>query len=319
MRAYTRAVSQPIPTVSVLGLGPMGLPMARVLLAKGQPVTAWNRSPGPAAEFRDAGGTTVERPSDLDGRVILAVLPDIPQLRQVLGLDDDSPADLEWLRGRYLVVMSTTSPRLVRDLAAELGPYGVAVVDCPMSGGDAGAAAGTLSLMVGGSPEDFAAVEPVLNLIGATVRHLGPVGAGAVAKLCNQIIVAGAVTFIGEALVIAERSGIDIPTLLELLSGGFGDSAVLRARYDRLLAEDYVGGGAARNQLKDLRYATELADELGVPTEVIDPITGLFEEIVADGRGALDHTVVRQQLRALSGNPAPNAASGDAGKGEAAT
>lgn len=276
----------------------MGLPMARVLVARGQQVTAWNRSPGPARQFRADGGLVVERPSDLAGEVILAVLPDVPHLREVLGLDDG--ADLGWLRGRHLVVMSTTSPRLVRDLAEELRPHGVAVIDSPMSGGDAGAAAGTLSLMVGCTPEEYRVVEPVLSLVGTTVRLLGPVGAGSVAKLCNQVIVAGAVTFIGEALVIAERAGLDIPTLLELLAGGFGDSAVLRARYYRLLAEDYAGGGAARNQLKDLRYATELADELGVPTTVIDPITILFDAIVADGRGDLDHTVVRQELRSRS-------------------
>lgn len=287
-----------IPTVSVLGLGPMGLPMARVLVAKGHRVTAWNRSPGPADEFRADGGVVVDHPSGLEGEVILAVLPDVPQLRQALGLG--TGADLGWLRGRHLVVMSTTSPRLVRDLADELRPDGAAVIDSPMSGGDAGAAAGTLSLMVGCTPAEYEVVGPVLNLVGSTVRHLGPVGAGSVAKLCNQIIVAGAVTFIGEALVIAERAGLDIPTLLELLAGGFGDSAVLRARYDRLLAEDYTGGGAARNQLKDLRYATELADELGVPTTVIDPITTLFDAIVADGRGELDHTVVRQELRERS-------------------
>lgn len=284
------------PAVSVLGLGPMGLPIARVLVAKGARVTGWNRSAGPAEALRAAGGVPVARPSELDGGVVLAVLPDVPQLRLVLGLDSDS-ADLAWLRGRQLVVMSTTSPRRMRELAAELEPHGVHVLDSPMSGGDAGAAAGTLSLMVGGSPEQYAAVRPVLEMIGTTVRHLGPVGSGSVAKLCNQIVVASAVTSLGEALVIAERAGLSIAAMLELLSGGFGDSAVLRAKYARLLAEDYDGGGSARNQLKDLRYAVELAAELGVPVAPIEPLADLFERIVAEGRGHLDHTVVRRQLR----------------------
>lgn len=283
-------------SVGVLGLGPMGLPIARRLIAKGVRVTGWNRSAAPTEALQAAGGTPVAHPRDLVGGVVLALLPDIPELRQVLG-GADSSADLSWLSGRYLVVMSTTSPRLVRELAAELQPRGIEVLDSPMSGGDGAAAAGTLSLMVGGSPEQFAVVEPVLDLIGTTVRHVGPVGSGAVAKLCNQLVVAGAVTFLGEALVLAERAGLSIPVLLELLSGGFGDSAVLRAKYERLLSEDYIGGGSARNQLKDLRYAAELATEFGVPLTPIEPVLRLFEQVVAEGWGDLDHTVVRRELR----------------------
>jgi 2-hydroxy-3-oxopropionate reductase len=150
--------------------------------------------------------------------------------------------------------------------------------------------------MVGGSDDAVSRVWPVLSLVGSTVRHLGPSGAGETAKACNQVVVAATVTALAEALVLADASGIGRNQLLELLGGGLADSEVLRQKRNRWLSGDFGGGGSAANQLKDLRFVAETASARGLTLPVATTLRAVFEQAVADGDGELDHSGVELTL-----------------------
>ena len=160
----------------------------------------------------------------------------------------------------------------------------------------AGAESGALSVMVGGTDDAVTRAWPVLSLVGSTVRHLGPSGAGETAKACNQVVVAATVTALAEALILADANGIDRKQLLELLGGGLAGSEVLRQKRNRWLTGDFHGGGSAANQLKDLRFIAEAAAarDLGLP--VAATLHTVFEQAVADGDGELDHAAVELSL-----------------------
>ena len=277
--------------VAVLGLGPMGGPIARNLAAAGYPLTVWNRTPAKAQAFAGVARTPAE-PKQVRADVVLSVLPDIDQLDAVA----PDPVLAAWADGgtSVLAILSTTSPRKVRDLAARAARVGIDVVDAPMSGGDRGAREGTLSIMVGGSDPAFATVAPVLDAIGGRVVHLGPLGTGTVAKLCNQLVVAGTLTALGEALGLASRAGLDEQALLGLFGNGLAGSAVLDLKGQKMPDREYSLGGSALNQLKDLRYAVEVAADLGARTPLLDLATALFAEVVDRGLGGSDHAVVRE-------------------------
>ena len=277
--------------VGVLGLGPMGEPIARNLVSAGFPVAVWNRTRAKAEAFHGVAATPLE-PAQLRADVVLSVLPDVDHLHLVA----PRPVLAAWAAAgtSVLAILSTTSPEKVRDFAGRAGAVGIDVVDAPMSGGDRGAREATLSMMVGGSEAAFATVSPVLNAIGGRVVHLGPLGAGTVAKLCNQLVVAGTLTALGEALGLARLAGLDDEALLGLFGGGLAASAVLNLKGQKMLRHDYPLGGSARNQLKDLRYASHVAAELGARTPLLDVVTSLFTEVVDRGLGDCDHAVVRE-------------------------
>ncbi|HKG49591.1 MAG TPA: NAD(P)-dependent oxidoreductase [Actinomycetales bacterium] len=277
--------------VGVLGLGPMGEPIARNLVSGGFPVAVWNRTRAKAEAFHGVAATPLE-PAQLRADVVLSVLPDVDQLNLVA-----PPRVLAaWAAAgtSVLAILSTTSPEKVRDFAGRAAAVGIDVVDAPMSGGDRGAREATLSIMVGGSEAAFATVSPVLDAIGGRVAHLGPLGAGTVAKLCNQLVVAGTLTALGEALGLARHAGLDEEALLGLFGSGLAASAVLDLKGEKMLRRDYPLGGSALNQLKDLRYAGQVAAELGARTPLLDVVTSLFAEVVDRGLGDSDHAVVRE-------------------------
>jgi 2-hydroxy-3-oxopropionate reductase len=289
--------------VGFVGLGVMGRPMARNLLRAGHRVVVWNRSAGPAAELATAGATVARTPAELAtaAPVVLTMLPDLPQVEEVLQRDDGLLAGMD--RGSVLVVMGTVSPVAVRDLGARLEPAGVAVVDAPVSGGDVGAEQATLSIMVGGSPEDVARVRPYLEAMGTTVDHLGPLGAGQLAKACNQIVVAATLTALSEALVLARRGGLDPQRVFAVLGGGLAASRVLEVKGPKLLGGDFRPGGAAAFQHKDLGFALAAAREEGVAL----PLTALVDQLYGaarwNGFGDDDHSVVVRVIERLAGEP----------------
>ena len=279
------------PRIAVIGLGPMGHPIAATLLDAGLTPLVWNRTASRADDLVAAGAIRAERPADAAAPVILSVLPDVAPLRELL----DAPTRQAWgAAGARLVVLSTTGPEQVIELAEELAADGIAVVDAPMSGGVAGAAAGTLSLMVGGTRDDVAAVLGVLEVIGGTVVHLGPLGSGMVAKLCNQIVVGGTLAALAEAFALARRSGLDVQQLVTLLEGGLARSEVLAQKKDKLIEREYSLGGSADNQVKDLRYATSAAESAGLPARLLPALLGLYRESVDRGDGGQDHAVVQE-------------------------
>lgn len=277
--------------IAVIGLGPMGHPLAATLLTAGMTPVVWNRTASRADDLVAAGARRAETPVQAAAEVILSVLPDVSQLRELL----DAPTRAAWgALGARLVIMSTTGPEQVRALAEELAADGIAVVDAPMSGGVAGAADGTLSIMVGGAQEDVAAVRPVLETVGGTVLHLGPLGAGSVAKLCNQIVVGGTLAALAEAFGLARRAGLEVETVTKLLEGGLARSEVLAQKKDKLMAREYPLGGSTTNQVKDLRYATAAAEATGLPARLLPALLELYTDAVEDGFGEQDHASVQE-------------------------
>ena len=310
-------------TVGVIGLGNMGLPMLRHLVAasapnptdsdsSGQTLTAASpsaisrvvvsaRSADRARTAVDAGADYVETPRALADActVVILMVPDLPQVEEVLfGPDGLTAADSDLL----VVVCSSVSPVGLREVdlrVREATDGRMRLVDAPVSGGTEGATAGTLSIMVGGADEDVARVIPVLSACGRAV-HLGGLGAGEVAKACNQLIVAATMAAIAEASVIAERQGLDLNTVLSLLEGGYAGSRVLETKRERLVARDYAPTGVAKFMVKDLGFAAAAAEATGTTTLTLDAVRATFVNLTEAGLGDDDLCVVHRYIGELS-------------------
>jgi 2-hydroxy-3-oxopropionate reductase len=286
------------PTVSLLGLGRMGEPIARRLLVSLGQLTVWNRTGAKCGPIERAGAHVAATPSAAAAPITLTVLTDLADVKQILR----GPRGLlaGWAQAGIerpvLVVHGTVSPVGVAQLAKRLGRSNVDVVDAPLSGGVAGAESGNLSVMVGGPQDAVERVWPVLAQVGSTVRHLGGSGAGQTGKACNQVVVAATVTAIAEALVLADQAGIDRGQLLELFNGGLANSEVLHQKQARWLTGDFLGGGSSVNQLKDLRFAAEAAGSHGSTLPLISTLEQVFEQAVNDGEGGLDHAGVELSI-----------------------
>jgi 2-hydroxy-3-oxopropionate reductase len=276
----------------------MGRPMARHLVEAGHRVLVWSRSD---AAGRIAGAEVARTPAALASAVgvVITMLPDLPEVDQVLSREDGLLAGMR--PGGVLVVMGTVSPVGVRELGARLERAGVGVVDAPVSGGDVGAERGTLSIMAGGRREDVDRVRPFFEAMGTTVEHLGPLGAGQLAKACNQIVVAATITALSEALVLARKGGLDPRQVLDVLAGGLAGSQVLAVKRDKLLEHDFRPGGAAAFQHKDLGFALAAARAEGVALPLTALVDQLFGAACWNGLGGSDHTVVLRVLEGLAG------------------
>jgi 2-hydroxy-3-oxopropionate reductase len=255
-----------------------------------------------------AGATIADTPAEAAQQVVLTVLTDLGDVRDVLNGTEGLIAGWERsaVASPVLVVMGTVSPTAVRELAAELSQRGIRLVDAPLSGGVQGAAEARLSIMVGCEPGDFDEILPVLATLGRTVRRMGTVGSGQLAKACNQLVVASTVTAVSEAMLLARSAGLDLAVLQELLLGGLASSEVLRQKGVNWLTEDFSAGGSAANQVKDLNYALAAADEMETVLPLSSTVRDLFRSLLAHGEGNLDHTAVYRTLQRLSGVPLPN-------------
>lgn len=281
--------------VAVLGLGPMGIGITHNLAEAGLHPTVWNRTDPRSKGIANSGVRAVDAVGDAAAATVLSVLPDVDQFRAVTGAE-------VWERWRRegterVVVMSTTSPAKIRELERDLAPFSIAVADAAMSGGEAGAMAGTMSIMVGAHRQDWEIIEPLLKTIASVVLRFGLPGTGSVAKLCNQVVVAGTLGALAEALALAEHADIDRSALCDVFAGGLASSAVLTAKRERLLSREYTPSGSAVNQLKDLRYIGGLADDLGMALPLTGVLAELFTAVVDEGRGDEDHSVVLEQIR----------------------
>lgn len=254
----------------------MGEPIAGHVLHAGHRVHVTARRPESAAALLDSGATWHETPRELAGScgIVILMVPDLPDVEDVL----NGPGGL--LAGvvapLLLVVASTVSPEGVRELGARLRSATdglVHLIDAPVSGGQEGAEAGTLAVMVGGADDDVRVAHGVLSALG-TVAHLGPVGSGQVAKACNQMIVAATVMALGEVSVVAERAGLDVGKMFDLLKGGYAGSRVLEVKKDRFAQHDHSPSGAARYMVKDLGFATDEARLSSTVTPQLDVDTG---------------------------------------------
>ena len=282
----------------VIGLGVMGHPMAANILRNGTAVHITGRSPQKYGDLIEAGAVWHDTPQSLADAVavIVLMLPDLPQVEEMLsGPHGILAGDFEDL---LLIIASTSSPIEVRDLGRRLTRETqgrVRVIDAPVSGGSEGAQAGTLSIMVGGTERDVNDAWPVLAACGNPV-HLGPLGSGQVAKACNQMIVAATVLALGEAAVLADRSGLDLDKLFRLLAGGYADSRILQTRGDRIVREDYTPSGAARYLVKDLRFAATVAQATGTNAILLPVLQAAFTELTERGYGDHDIAVTRRYV-----------------------
>lgn len=276
--------------IAFLGLGPMGKPMALNLVRALGPITVWNRTRSVADDFHDVANIAADI-VDAARPIVLTALPDLPQVEEILpSLQEGWTA--RGITEPILVIHGTVSPPAVASLAQSLSPHGIRLIDAPLSGGTIGAAAGTLSIMVGGDDDTVATLLPVFSAMGRTVRHLGPAGNGALAKLCNQTVVAATVAAVAEATALAEAGNLPLDLLFELLEGGLAGSELLRQKGIRYRQRDFTGGGSALNQRKDLKYTLDSANRLNLTLPLSATVLEMFDRTVTNGDGALDHTSV---------------------------
>lgn len=278
-----------LPSLGFAGIGLMGLPMSRRLLAAGYTLSLWNRSPDKCAPLQEAGAALVPVPAQLCERadVVMLCLADTAAVRQVVF----GPGGIvERARpGQLLVDFSSLEPAATREMAAELeARSGMRWVDAPVSGGTPGAEAGTLAIMAGGRAEDVERVRPVLMHLGQRLTHMGEVGAGQVTKVCNQMLVACNALVIAEVVGLAERSGVDTGLLAQALSGGFADSRPLQILAPQMAESRFEPvKWHVRTLLKDLDTAVKLSREQGGAT----PMSGLAAQLMRlhGSQGHLEH------------------------------
>jgi 2-hydroxy-3-oxopropionate reductase len=287
-----------------VGLGLMGGHMAANLRKAGWNVAGWNRSTAALDEFVAHGGERAASVAALrDEPVIIFMLPDLSYIEDAAaGLLADwtqSPPE----RGTAVVVMSSVSPAAVRDFGARVSAASrgnAVVVDAPVSGGTKGAEEGTLAIMAGAEEEDFQRLLPLFNAMGGTVRRLGRLGSGSLAKACNQLIVGTTTAALAEAAELAERSGMDVEALYDVLSGGLAGSRVLDIVGPRLAAKDYEPTGPAKFMHKDLSFVLESAAAVGAAAPMATAGVDLYAELKRQGLGDHDLAAVRQTISNLS-------------------
>lgn len=277
--------------IAFIGVGTMGLPMARRLLAAGHEVVACDADP---ARAQALGAAVAATPAEAaaQSEVAIASLPAPKAVEEVARAVAGTGVST-------FVDMSTSPPALARRLAAELGAAGIDSLDAPVSGGPRGAEEGTLTVMVGGSEEGFARVEPLLRAVGRLVVRLGGPGSGQAAKLCNNLIAGATMAAIAEACALAEREGLDPATLYELLTASTGDSRVLRTRFPlegadpaHPVARGFAPLFALDLIAKDLGLALDLAAEHGLEAPLAASALAAYRRAQAEGLGRLDYSAV---------------------------
>lgn len=267
-----------LPSLGFAGIGLMGLPMCRRLLAAGYPLAVWNRNPDKCKPLVEAGAHQVASPAELcqHADVVMLCLADTSVVREVVfgpaGVVEGAK------KGQLLVDFSSLEPNATREMAAELAAKtGMGWLDTPVSGGVVGAEAGSLAIMVGGELQDLERVRPVLLNLGQRVTHMGGVGAGQVTKACNQMIVACNALVIAEVVALAERSGVDASLIAEALAGGFADSKPLQILAPQMAQNRFEPvKWHVRTLLKDLDTAVKFSREQGSAT----PISGLAAQLM---------------------------------------
>lgn len=286
--------------IGFIGLGLMGRPMVRNLLQAGFHVTVFNRST-PAIEALVAEGAHagqspehVARQSD----IVITMLPDTSDVEAVVQGPRGIIAGAQ--EGLLLIDMSTISPIATRRLAAELAQRGIHMLDAPVSGGDVGAIAATLSIMVGGSQDDLERARPLFSVLGKTITHCGPHGAGQTVKACNQVVVALVIEAVSEGLVLGAKAGVDPEVILQVLGGGLAQNRIMDLRGPTMIRHHFAPGGKAQFHHKDLGFALQLAREHKVALPMTALVDQLFTTLVANEQGGLDHSALLTVIEKLS-------------------
>jgi 2-hydroxy-3-oxopropionate reductase len=290
-----------VKNIGFIGLGIMGGPMAANLARAGYSVVGYDLGADRIERLVRAGGRgaadLAEAVAGAD--VVITMLPDSPDVEAVALGPDGVLAQAQ--PGSLYIDMSTVRPETGRRLAQAGAVKGVHVLDAPVSGGEPGAVEGRLSIMVGGAEEDFAEAAPLFEVLGATVVHVGPAGAGQTVKAANQLVVGGVYALVAEALVLLEASGVDGKTGLDVLAGGLAGSRILDLKRESMVNREFAPGFRIDLHHKDMGIALAAARE----ADVALPMTGLVAQLVAaaraQGHGSLDHSALLKVIENISG------------------
>lgn len=284
--------------VGYIGLGIMGRAAASNLIDAGYELVVNNRTASKADSLVERGARYGETPADVAAAcdVVFLNVPDTPDVELVL-FGKDGIASADGFKG-FVIDMSTIDPGATVKIAARLTEQGIGFVDAPVSGGEDGAVKGTLSVMAGGTDDAFECARPLLEVVGERVTHVGPSGAGQVAKACNQLLVGSNLRAVAEALLLAERSGlIDPATMRQAVTGGSADSSVLQNHGLRMLEGNFDAGFKAELHAKDARIVEALAESSGTPVEAFGLAHQALDRLVQSGRGGADHSMIIEVLR----------------------
>lgn len=287
--------------IAFIGLGIMGSPMAVHLQEAGHDVTGFNRSPEKTRPLVEAGGTAAASVAEAvkAADVVAIMVPDSPDVEEVLTgeggvLDHAQP-------GTLVVDFSSIRPDVTVRLAEAARARGLRYLDAPVSGGEAGAQAATLSIMVGGEADDVAAARPLLDVVGKTVVHVGPNGSGQTVKAANQLVVAANIQALAEAVTFLDAYGVDLPAALEVLGGGLAGSKVLDQKKQNMIDGSFAPGFRVALHHKDLGIVTAASREKGVVAPLGALVAQLMASALANGDGDLDHSALLRGVQRLSG------------------
>ncbi|PWH07314.1 2-hydroxy-3-oxopropionate reductase [Brachybacterium endophyticum] len=288
-------------TIGFIGLGIMGRPMAKNLLAAGHELVVHNRSAQAMEDLAGDGAGTAATPREVAERadIVLTMLPDGPDVEAVvLGEDGVLEGATE---GTLLVDMSSIAPDVSRRLHDALSERGVAMLDAPVSGGEPGAIDGSLAFMVGGEAADLERARELLEVMGASVTHVGPIGAGNIAKLANQAIVAVNIAVLGEAAVLARAAGVEPEAVLDAIRGGLAGSKVMEQKGPKMLSGDFAPGFRIDLHIKDLENTLATGHENGAALPLTAAVREMMTAISVDGHARDDHSALATYFEKLAG------------------
>ena len=290
-------------TVGFIGLGLMGKPMATNLLKRGFKLVVHSRSPAPVDALVEAGAERASSAADVARRVtrIVIMVPDSPDVERVLEGPDGIFSAIQ--RDTILIDCSSIAPRTARRLAARARELGASMIDAPVSGGEIGAINASLSIMVGGDATTFAQAKPILDAMGNPERvvHIGESGSGQICKVCNQMVIGGALAAVSEAFALARKAGVEPARVREALLGGFAASRVLEVHGERMLQGNYKPGFRAQLYAKDMRIAGQTLADHETPAPVSSAVQQLVTSMVAAGQGDEDYSALATVVFRLAG------------------
>jgi 2-hydroxy-3-oxopropionate reductase len=291
-----------VSTIGFIGLGIMGNPMACHLARAGHTVIGYNRSPGRAGALIEAGGVEADSIAEAvkNADVVAVMVPDSPDVQDVLLSNAGVFAHAK--PATLVIDFSSIRPDVTAALAKEATERGLRLIDAPVSGGEPGAKNASLSIMVGGADDDFAAAKPLLEIVGKTIVHVGPNGAGQTVKAANQLIVAGNIELLAEAITFLRAYGVDLDAAVKVLGGGLAGSAVLDQKAPKMLARNFDPGFRIELHHKDMGIVTSAAREAGAAIPLGAMVAQLMASALANGDGALDHSGLLRGVERLSGH-----------------
>jgi len=286
--------------IGFIGLGIMGKPMALHLLKAGYAVSVLEKNKA-AKELVDAGARSVPTPAKIAQGcdVVITMLPDSPEVVEVVSGKDGV---LEGIRqGSLFIDMSTIAPATAKNLYELLRRRGVEALDAPVSGGQTGAEAGTLSIMVGGAEQAFQRGLPLFQAMGKNIVHIGGPGSGQMTKACNQMIVGITIQAVAEAFTLARKAGVDLAKLREALLGGFAQSRILDLHGKRIIERNFLPGFKIKLHRKDMNIALEAGKEFSVPLYGTALVAEHMDALLAQGKGGSDHSAIALLIEQLAG------------------